>query len=77
MENTMKIFLVTANLEEIRQGAALGLLDGVAAMPYGVFKQHSRLPLSDRGMETFRKDSEKAREPLGEMTGAAAPRSWR
>jgi transaldolase len=58
-------------LEAARIGA------DIAAMHYHVFEQLFRHPLTDHGLETFLKDWEKARESLGEIPGAAAPRSGR
>ena len=49
----------------------------VATMPYKVFEQLFKHPLTDRGLETFLKDWEKARGSLGEITEPAAPRTGR
>jgi transaldolase len=39
----------------------------IATMPYKVFEQLFKHPLTDRGLQTFLKDWEKAREVLGEI----------
>ncbi|HEV2388331.1 MAG TPA: fructose-6-phosphate aldolase [Candidatus Acidoferrales bacterium] len=39
----------------------------IATMPYKVFEQLFKHPLTDRGLETFLKDWEKARATLGEI----------
>ena len=39
----------------------------IATMPYKVFEQLFKHPLTDRGLESFLKDWEKARETLGEI----------
>jgi transaldolase len=49
----------------------------VATMPYKVFEQLFQHPLTDRGLETFLKDWEKARESLGEIIEPAAPKTAR
>ncbi len=43
----------------------------IATMPYKVFEQLFKHPLTDRGLETFLKDWEKAREVLGEIVEPA------
>ncbi len=43
----------------------------IATMPYKVFEQLFKHPLTDRGLETFLKDWEKAREALGEIVEPA------
>jgi transaldolase len=58
-------------LEAARIGA------DIATMPYKVFEQLFRHPLIDRGLETFLKDWEKARESLGEIIETAAPKTGR
>ena len=44
----------------------------IATMPYKVFEQLFKHPLTDRGLEGFLKDWEKARETLGEIIPEAA-----
>jgi transaldolase len=44
----------------------------IATMPYKVFEQLFKHPLTDRGLDTFLKDWEKAREVLGEIVEPAA-----
>lgn len=46
----------------------------IATMPFKVFEQLFKHPLTDRGLEGFLKDWEKAREVLGEITEAAVAR---
>lgn len=46
----------------------------IATMPFKVFEQLFRHPLTDRGLEAFLKDWEKAREVLGEIVEPAAAR---
>jgi len=46
----------------------------IATMPFKVFEQLFRHPLTDRGLEGFLKDWEKAREALGEIAEPAAAR---
>jgi len=79
----MKFFLDTANLHEIREANALGILDGittnpsliakegkpfsalagahVATIPFNVLDLMFKHPLTDRGLEQFLKDWEKAK----------------
>ncbi len=47
----------------------------IATMPYKVFEQLFRHPLTDRGLEGFLKDWEKARETLGDVFKPAAAAS--
>lgn len=49
----------------------------IATMPYKVFELLFRHPLTDRGLETFLQDWEKARATLGEILEAAAPKTTR
>lgn len=71
----MKFFLDTANLSDIREGAALGLVDGVtpihvseaarigadvATMPFKVMQQLVKHPLTDKGLDQFLADWRKA-----------------
>lgn len=49
----------------------------IATMPYKVFEQLFKHPLTDRGLETFLKDWEKARASLGEIIEPAAPKTGR
>jgi transaldolase len=44
----------------------------VATMPYKVFEMLFRHPLTDKGLEAFLRDWEKARELLGDISGVAA-----
>ena len=44
----------------------------IATMPFKVFEQLFKHPLTDRGLDAFLKDWEKAREVLGEITSPAA-----
>ncbi len=46
----------------------------IATMPYKVFEQLFRHPLTDRGLEAFLKDWEKARSVLGEIVEPAPTR---
>ena len=48
-------------LEAAKMGAHIG------TMPFKVFEQLFRHPLTDKGLELFLKDWEKARETLGEI----------
>jgi transaldolase len=52
-----------------RMGAHIG------TMPYKVFEQLFRHPLTDRGLEGFLKDWEKARETLGDVFETAGARN--
>jgi len=52
-----------------RMGAHIG------TMPYKVFEQLFKHPLTDRGLEGFLKDWEKARETLGDVFEPAAARN--
>jgi transaldolase len=56
-------------VEAARMGAHIG------TMPYKVFEQLFRHPLTDRGLEGFLKDWEKARETLGDVFEPASARS--
>lgn len=47
----------------------------IATMPYKVFEQLFRHPLTDRGLEGFLKDWEKARETLGDVFEPASARN--
>lgn len=47
----------------------------IATMPYKVFEQLFKHPLTDRGLEGFLKDWEKARETLGDVFKPAAAAS--
>jgi transaldolase len=49
----------------------------IATMPYKVFEQLFRHPLTDRGLEAFLKDWEKARAVLGEIVEPASSRGGR
>lgn len=53
-------------VEAARMGAHIG------TMPFKVFEQLFKHPLTDKGLEGFLKDWEKARESLGDILGAAA-----
>lgn len=53
-------------LEAAKIGAHIG------TMPYKVFEQLFRHPLTDRGLDAFLKDWEKARETLGDIVPSAA-----
>jgi transaldolase len=55
-------------LAAARMGADIG------TMPFKVFDQLFRHPLTDRGLEAFLKDWEKARETLGDIFAPAAAR---
>jgi len=46
----------------------------IATMPFKVFEQLFKHPLTDRGLELFLKDWEKARETLGEIVEPEVPR---
>src|SRR5207245_5847937 len=52
-------------IEAARMGAHIG------TMPFKVFEQLFKHPLTDRGLEGFLKDWEKAREALGDIVQAA------
>lgn len=52
-------------VEAARMGAHIG------TMPFKVFEQLFKHPLTDKGLEGFLKDWEKARESLGDILGAA------
>ena len=56
----------------IVEAAKLGA--DIATMPYKVFEQLFKHPLTDRGLEAFLKDWGKAREVLGEILPAEAPK---
>jgi transaldolase len=56
-------------LAAARMGADIG------TMPFKVFDQLFRHPLTDRGLEAFLKDWEKARETLGDIFASAAART--
>jgi len=45
----------------------------IATMPFKVFEQLFKHPLTDRGLDAFLKDWEKAREALGEIVEPARP----
>ena len=55
-------------VEAAKMGAHIG------TMPFKVFEMLFRHPLTDRGLETFLKDWEKARDVLGNITGPGAMR---
>ncbi len=55
-------------VEAAKMGAHIG------TMPFKVFEQLFKHPLTDRGLEGFLKDWEKAREVLGEITEPAVAR---
>jgi transaldolase len=55
-------------VEAAKMGAHIG------TMPYKVFEQLFKHPLTDRGLEAFLKDWEKARETLGEIFEPAVAR---
>jgi transaldolase len=55
-------------VEAAKMGAHIG------TMPYKVFEQLFKHPLTDRGLEAFLKDWEKARETLGEISETAGAR---
>jgi transaldolase len=59
----------------ITEAAKIGA--DIATMPYKVFEQLFRHPLTDRGLETFLKDWAKARDSLGEIVEPAAPKTGR
>lgn len=52
-------------VEAAKMGAHIG------TMPYKVFEMLFRHPLTDRGLETFASDWEKARSTLGDIDAAA------
>jgi transaldolase len=56
-------------VEAARMGAHIG------TMPYKVFEQLFKHPLTDRGLEGFLKDWEKARETLGDVFASASARN--
>ncbi len=56
-------------VEAAKMGAHIG------TMPFKVFEQLFKHPLTEKGLESFLKDWEKAREALGEVIPAAAARS--
>ena len=55
-------------VEAAKMGAHIG------TMPFKVFEQLFKHPLTDRGLEAFLKDWEKAREVLGDITEPATAR---
>jgi transaldolase len=55
-------------VEAAKLGAHIG------TMPFKVFEQLFQHPLTDRGLEGFLNDWEKAREVLGEITEPEAAR---
>ena len=55
-------------VEAAKMGAHIG------TMPFKVFEMLFKHPLTDRGLEAFLKDWDKARETLGDITEAAAMR---
>jgi transaldolase len=55
--------------------AAARMGSHIGTMPYKVFEQLFKHPLTDRGLEGFLKDWEKARETLGDVFETAAARS--
>jgi transaldolase len=55
-------------VEAAKMGAHIG------TMPYKVFEMLFKHPLTDRGLEAFLKDWDKARETLGDITEAAGAR---
>jgi transaldolase len=55
-------------VEAAKMGAHIG------TMPYKVFEMLFKHPLTDRGLEAFLKDWDKARETLGDITEAAGMR---
>lgn len=58
-------------VEAAKMGAHIG------TMPFKVFEQLFKHPLTDRGLEGFLKDWEKAREVLGDITAPAAQKAGR
>jgi transaldolase len=56
-------------LEAAKMGAHIG------TMPYKVFEQLFHHPLTDKGLEGFLKDWEKARASLGNILGTAVPKA--
>ena len=59
----------------VLEAAKLG--SHIATMPYKVFEQLFHHPLTDRGLETFLKDWEKARATLGNIMEPAATKAAR
>ncbi len=57
----------------IHVAAAAKLGAHIGTMPFKVFEQLFKHPLTDRGLEGFLKDWEKAREVLGEIVEPARP----
>jgi transaldolase len=55
--------------------AAAQMGSNIGTMPFKVFEQLFRHPLTDRGLEGFLKDWEKARETLGDVFATAAARN--
>jgi transaldolase len=55
--------------------AAARMGSHIGTMPYKVFEQLFKHPLTDRGLEGFLKDWEKARETLGDVFETASARS--
>jgi transaldolase len=54
-------------IEAAKMGAHIG------TMPYKVFEQLFQHPLTERGLETFQKDWDKAKDSLGDVFAAAQP----
>jgi transaldolase len=57
--------------------AAAKLGAHIGTMPYKVFEMLFKHPLTDRGLDAFLKDWEKAREVLGDIVETAAPKAGR
>lgn len=55
--------------------AAAQMGSDIGTMPFKVFEQLFKHPLTDRGLEGFLKDWEKARETLGDVFATAAARN--
>ena len=55
--------------------AAAQMGSDIGTMPFKVFEQLFKHPLTDRGLEAFLKDWEKARETLGDIFAPAAARN--
>ena len=56
------------DVEAAKAGAHIG------TMPFKVFEQLFKHPLTDKGLDAFLKDWEKARESLGDIVEAAGAR---
>lgn len=52
----MKIFIDTAKIEEIKEAASWGVLDGVTTNPFAVLESLFKHPLTESGIKRFLDD---------------------